>query len=698
MRQITRFWCSRRLMTDERAGQAQVPPVEGPRHEVVEPVVVDARQPLGALHVRPDPALEAGLDLGELLLGRLGVGRVQHPVLAVGILPGVVDLRDHRVQRVVQQLARVAALGAPLRRGGGLPGEGLQVDRPRRHLDGVAHHRLDADHLGREPGHHLGRDPRRAQPGGDVGRPQVLGLHQAQRGRVAGVAGLQRRRGLGRRQLGPHRAGQVGVRRLPHLEALGGQGRVQEHRLSELGQGLLARAADQLRHPGQVHVPDLVQGHGQGVGRRGDDRLDRRVDHPLAEHRARLGGVALDVVILDRRHQPAVRVVQERLQVRPAHRVRHLARGLVGPVADRGVVDGAELPDEAVVGHAQAGLQRAPGLVRLLRPQHRPHRVAHRDQAAQDARVLGEDALLHGAGLYRHGPGLAVEHLVQRVADQDVAALLDRGALGRGADHDPRGLGAVGLGQVRRRQAHALGQDRQGTAEGRLDVHALTGAAGVDRAILAAGPGVLAQHHLRVVPEVAVGAQRTLAIGVRRDLDHVRPLDIAPGRFGVMALKHQNIDHDLGAGIGLHGALRHPHRAHQVGQAGDVLARRGHGLVHGPARGDEGRHAAGLQALDRAGDEVVVQGQAEPAGRIVRPHRAIRERRVAHHHVVALGQPGLGEVLGPDPRLREQLGRDPRGDRVGLDPGQRRLGRGLLRHQRQEQARCRSRAPARCRR
>ncbi len=52
-----------------------------------------------------------------------------------------------------------------------------------------------------------------------------------------------------------------------------------------------------------------------------------------------------------------------------------------------------------------------------------------------------------------------------------------------------------------------------------------------------------------------------------------------------------------------------------------------------------------------ARDEVVVQGQAELAGRVVRPHRAVAEGRVADRQVEALGQPRLGEVLGPDPGL-----------------------------------------------
>ena len=45
------------------AGQGQVPPVEVARHQVVEAVVVDARQPVGAVGIGPDPAGEGLLDL-----------------------------------------------------------------------------------------------------------------------------------------------------------------------------------------------------------------------------------------------------------------------------------------------------------------------------------------------------------------------------------------------------------------------------------------------------------------------------------------------------------------------------------------------------------------------------------------------------------------------------------------------------------
>ena len=70
-----------------RAGKLQMAAVEMARDEIVELVVVDARQPIGAFGIGPDPALEGGLDLGELLLGGLGVDGVELALLVAVLHP-----------------------------------------------------------------------------------------------------------------------------------------------------------------------------------------------------------------------------------------------------------------------------------------------------------------------------------------------------------------------------------------------------------------------------------------------------------------------------------------------------------------------------------------------------------------------------------------------------------------------------------
>ena len=79
---------------------------------------------------------------------------------------------------------------------------------------------------------------------------------------------------------------------------------------------------------------------------------------------------------------------------------------------------------------------------------------------------------------------------------------------------------------------------------------------------------------------------------------------------------------------------------------------------------DQGQHAAGLEGVDRLGEEVIVQGELLAA--IV--ELQVGERHVADHRVDAvLGQLGVAEVLDADVLVGvERLG-DAAGDGVQLD-------------------------------
>ncbi len=213
------------------------------------------------------------------------------------------------------------------------------------------------------------------------------------------------------------------------------------------------------------------------------------------------------------------------------------------------------------------------------------------------------------------------------------------------------------------------------------------GMAGVGHAILAGGAPVGAEHLLRMFGEGTVHRHRRLAVLLRQHLHQVGPRQATCRLVSSPTAEEQHVDHDLGARRRQHGSFRHPDRAHQVGQRCNVLARLRVGLVHRVSAGHEGREAARLQPLDAPGDEVVMQAEAQPAGGVLGPHRAIRERRVAHHQVEGLRQPGLGEVLVPDPGLGVEQPGDPRRGRVHLDAGRGRPCRHLLRHHRQEQSR-----------
>jgi hypothetical protein len=89
------------------------------RHQVVEPIIVDTRQPVGAVRISPDPTGERFLDSRQLLLGGLGRFAVQNAFLDAIFDDGIEDLRRGVVQRVVQQPAGVAPRGAPFGAAGG---------------------------------------------------------------------------------------------------------------------------------------------------------------------------------------------------------------------------------------------------------------------------------------------------------------------------------------------------------------------------------------------------------------------------------------------------------------------------------------------------------------------------------------------------------------------------------------------------
>ena len=132
------------------AGQRQVPPVEVARHQIVEPVVVEPGQAVGAVRVGPDPLREGCLDADQLLLGRLsGLGVENASFTAVDDLE-VIDLRSGAVQRVMQELAGMATRGAPFRCPLRSAGEATRLHAPGGDLDGVEDLHLSAHHLPHE--------------------------------------------------------------------------------------------------------------------------------------------------------------------------------------------------------------------------------------------------------------------------------------------------------------------------------------------------------------------------------------------------------------------------------------------------------------------------------------------------------------------------------------------------------------------
>src|SRR5271166_514932 len=102
---------------------------------------------------------------------------------------------------------------------------------------------------------------------------------------------------------------------------------------------------------------------------------------------------------------------------------------------------------------AQPDLCPAPGEIGFLRAQDGTNGVSNPNEAADDARVLGWNTVRALAVADRNGDRRAVRNLGEPVLDDQVAALLDRRAFGRGADAD----GLVEQGFVvglRRRRGH----------------------------------------------------------------------------------------------------------------------------------------------------------------------------------------------------------------------------------------------------
>ena len=180
------------------------------------------------------------------------------------------------------------------------------------------------------------------------------------------------------------------------------------------------------------------------------------------------------------------------------------------------------------VSRAQPDLRPAPGEIGFLGAQDGTNGVANLDEAPDDARMPRRYAVRALAVADRNGDGHAVDNLGEPVLDDEVAALLDRRAFGRGADADGlvderlaleprRGWGRIDVGgkRVERgeqvlKQGVRFGADRQ---------------TGVGRAIGARGPRVRSEDHVRMLDEVAIDRDRFLP--VLRGMTSARSIQLA---------------------------------------------------------------------------------------------------------------------------------------------------------------------------
>ena len=218
----------------------------------------------------------------------------------------------------------------------------------------------------------------------------------------------------------------------------------------------------------EIDPATLVQHHGERVRCAGDDWRRRRRNHALCEDRPGFGGVRVEIVVLDRGDQPAIGVIKEGLQVRPAMRLAHFAGLVVLGHRDRREIDRAEIAHEVRPGDAQTNLRILPRPVGFLAFEDLANRIADRDQLADDSdmpfgHALGAAAL---ANLDRDRP--AVEDLHDPIGLVGDVAAFAHMAIGRRNEIDGLvifvaiGVDDVGLAVVDRvrEKSDRIGKER----------------------------------------------------------------------------------------------------------------------------------------------------------------------------------------------------------------------------------------------
>lgn len=200
------------------------------------------------------------------------------------------------------------------------------------------------------------RDPRRAETGCDVGGPKICRLDTLQSLHVAGEGWIQVRRRTCGQQLRPDWTGQIGIGDLP-----GTVGRIAEDCLTQFVDDIIDITVQKLGDMIGIDMTAFVQNHRERIRCRGGHGRRRRRDDPF--DRLGLGGVGLKIVVLDRGYQPAIGIVEERHQVRPAMDFPDLTGFRILRRRDGGDVDRTEFVHEARPGNPQRHLGLSPRLV-----------------------------------------------------------------------------------------------------------------------------------------------------------------------------------------------------------------------------------------------------------------------------------------------------------------------------------------------
>ena len=151
-------------------------------------------------------------------------------------------------------------------------------------------------------------------------------------------------------------------------------------------------------------------------------------------------------------------------------------------------------------------------------------------------------------------------------------------------------------------------------------------------AILGAFGGGLPQHHLRVVEKILVDSEAIFG-----------PAGLRPVRGNVHRtvplLQEENIRNDLSSGICLERIVWQADRPQQLGPLGQIPAHGGILGVHCITGGHKGHHAARPHLVQRFGEKVIVNVEAQLVVGFV-AHLVLTERDVTDGKVIEVSPVG----------------------------------------------------------
>ena len=282
-------------------------------------------------------------------------------------------------------------------------------------------------------------------------------------------------------------------------------------------------------------------------------------------------------------------------------------------------------------------------IVLCLILQQRPHTIPQADHAANTA--LGSLGRLHRI----HAAVLAV---IELVIHKRIGKIADDGVCLDGLIFALQLLRPVVGIDLTVDILHGVGKE----AVQRLIRKGYTGGL---RAIRSRYHFHLAQHHIRVVEEIAVHGDTVV---VRPQL-HPLWLNV---HHAVTLLQEQNVRYHLRTRCRLEGIVGQADRAQQLRPLRDVLPHIAGALIHGVAGGDERHHAARPHLVQRLGEEVLVDGQVQP---VIAPilHFELAERHIAHSYVKeVVGEIHLFIATHGNAAARVELAGNAAGDIVQL--------------------------------